>query len=124
MSGHFVDELRTVFADRAGHPALVHRDHVYSYAELDKRARRAAAWDAPAARLRDHAIGADDACLMIYSSGTTGRPKGVVHTPANLSASLRALQACWRITADDTVVNVLPLFHIHGLSFACLLPLL
>jgi malonyl-CoA/methylmalonyl-CoA synthetase len=61
---------------------------------------------------------------MIYSSGTTGQPKGVVHTQANLASSLRALQACWRVTGNDVIVNVLPLFHIHGLSFATMLTLL
>ncbi len=61
---------------------------------------------------------------MLYSSGTTGRPKGVVHTHANLSSSLQALQRCWRFTPDDVLVNVLPLFHIHGLSFATHLSLL
>jgi malonyl-CoA/methylmalonyl-CoA synthetase len=71
-----------------------------------------------AASYRDPAPGADAPCLMLYSSGTTGQPKGVVHTQANLASSLRALQECWRINGDDVVVNVLPLFHIHGLSFA------
>jgi malonyl-CoA/methylmalonyl-CoA synthetase len=66
----------------------------------------------------------DDPCLILYSSGTTGRPKGVVHTPANLGSSLRALGDCWRITPDDAVLHVLPLFHIHGLSFAAQLTLL
>jgi malonyl-CoA/methylmalonyl-CoA synthetase len=66
----------------------------------------------------------DAVCLIVYSSGTTGQPKGVVHTHANLAGSLRALQACWRVTADDVIVNVLPLFHIHGLSFATQLTLL
>lgn len=61
---------------------------------------------------------AGDPCLTLYSSGTTGRPKGVVHTPANLGSSLRALRDCWRVTPDDAVLHVLPLFHIHGLSFA------
>jgi malonyl-CoA/methylmalonyl-CoA synthetase len=70
------------------------------------------------------ALGASAPCLMLYSSGTTGRPKGVVHTHANLSSSLRALQRCWRFTPDDVLVNVLPLFHIHGLSFAMHLSLL
>jgi malonyl-CoA/methylmalonyl-CoA synthetase len=58
-----------------------------------------------------------DPCLLMYSSGTTGWPKGVVHSHANLAASLQALADCWRFTPDDVVVNVLPLFHIHGLSF-------
>jgi malonyl-CoA/methylmalonyl-CoA synthetase len=61
---------------------------------------------------------------MLYSSGTTGRPKGVIHTQANLAASLRALGACWRFTPDDVLVHVLPMFHIHGLSFATQLGLL
>jgi malonyl-CoA/methylmalonyl-CoA synthetase len=61
---------------------------------------------------------ADDACLILYSSGTTGWPKGVVHTHANVASALHALATCWRMTPDDRVVNVLPLFHIHGLAFA------
>lgn len=61
---------------------------------------------------------------MLYSSGTTGRPKGVLHDHANLASSLRGLQSCWRFTPDDVLVNVLPLFHIHGLSFATHLSLL
>jgi malonyl-CoA/methylmalonyl-CoA synthetase len=65
-----------------------------------------------------------DACLIVYSSGTTGWPKGVVHTPANLASSLGALEDCWHVSADDIVVNALPLFHIHGLSFATHLTLL
>src|SRR3954447_26226318 len=44
MSGHFLDELRAVFADRADQPAVVYRDRSYPYAELDARARHAAAW--------------------------------------------------------------------------------
>jgi malonyl-CoA/methylmalonyl-CoA synthetase len=60
----------------------------------------------------------DHPCLILYSSGTTGWPKGVVHTNANVASSLKALAACWRMTPEDIVVNTLPLFHIHGLAFA------
>jgi len=84
----------------------------------------AEAWEAPEAAFVEPAAGREDPCLMIYSSGTTGRPKGVVHTQANLASSIRALQSCWRFTPDDVLVNVLPLFHIHGLSFGAHLSLL
>lgn len=79
------------------------------------------ALDLPAATWREPAPAVDDPCLILYSSGTTGWPKGVVHTHANVASSLAALAACWRMTPDDVVLNALPLFHIHGLSFATLL---
>ncbi len=212
--GHFLDELRATFADRAGRGAISYQDRIITYGELEARAHRCAArmrklglepgdrvaivtpdklpflaahlgtlyasavalplnprstadelryflqdsgarvvvagkdewpvieslkpalpalralvpdreaWDAPQDRLPDPAVDRNDPCLMLYSSGTTGRPKGVVHTNANLASSIRALGACWRFTPDDVLVNVLPLFHIHGLSFATHLSLL
>ncbi|MBI3839967.1 MAG: AMP-binding protein [Planctomycetia bacterium] len=78
----------------------------------------ATALDPPDAAWREPAVNAGDPALILYSSGTTGWPKGVVHTHANVSSSLRALQGSWRMNPDDVVVNVLPLFHIHGLAFA------
>lgn len=74
--------------------------------------------DPPAHAWREPTPSSDDPCLILYSSGTTGWPKGVVHTHANVASSLAALKSVWRMTADDVVVNVLPLFHIHGLAFA------
>lgn len=74
--------------------------------------------DPPTHPWREPTPSADDPCLILYSSGTTGWPKGVVHTHANVASSLAALASVWRMTADDIVVNVLPLFHIHGLAFA------
>ena len=76
--------------------------------------------DAPHGDLRHNSPAADDPCLILYSSGTTGWPKGVVHTQANMASALNALKDCWRLTADDVVINMLPLFHIHGLVFATL----
>jgi acyl-CoA synthetase (AMP-forming)/AMP-acid ligase II len=78
----------------------------------------AIALDPPITKWREPASAADEACLILYSSGTTGWPKGVVHTHANVASSLHALAKCWQMSADDVVVNVLPLFHIHGLAFA------
>ncbi len=76
------------------------------------------ALDPPVATFTDPLSQAADPCLILYSSGTTGWPKGVVHTHANVASSLRGLAECWRMTPEDVVINVLPLFHIHGLAFA------
>jgi malonyl-CoA/methylmalonyl-CoA synthetase len=80
--------------------------------------------DVASSGFREQAIDRDAPAFLLYSSGTTGRPKGIVHTHANLASSLHALRHCWRFTPDDVLVNVLPLFHIHGLSFAAHLSLL
>jgi malonyl-CoA/methylmalonyl-CoA synthetase len=75
-------------------------------------------------RFKEPNLRAEDSCFMLYSSGTTGRPKGVVHTHMNLASSLLDLKTCWRFVPEDTLLNVLPLFHIHGLSFATHLSLI
>jgi malonyl-CoA/methylmalonyl-CoA synthetase len=205
--GHFLDELRTSFAQHAARPALIYRGQSFTFGALDRLAQRCAAWlrrlgvergdrvavitaekwlfliahlgvlDAGAVSLplnprcttdelrffledsgakvaivsaercaivedlrsslpelcsvqADRAVGdlpedrarmeakAEDPCLILYSSGTTGRPKGVIHTHANLASSLHGLREGWRYAPDDVTVNLLPLFHIHGLSFA------
>jgi malonyl-CoA/methylmalonyl-CoA synthetase len=58
--------------------------------------------------------------LVVYTSGTTGPPKGVVlRTPA-IAANLDALADAWAWTASDVLVHALPLFHVHGLIVATL----
>ncbi len=53
--------------------------------------------------------------FMLYTSGTTGKPKGVVLTHANLEAQVASLTTAWEWTADDRTLLVLPLHHVHGL---------
>jgi len=55
------------------------------------------------------------AAMMLYTSGTTGRPKGVVTTHANLEAQVEALVEAWGWTADDHILLILPLHHVHGI---------
>ena len=56
-----------------------------------------------------------DGALVVYTSGTTGRPKGVLSTHANVAAQCRALVAAWGWSKDDRILHVLPLHHIHGI---------
>jgi len=57
----------------------------------------------------------DAPAAMIYTSGTTGKPKGVVHTHASLVSQVDILHHAWEWTADDRLLHVLPLHHVHGL---------
>lgn len=63
---------------------------------------------------------ADDTAVLLYTSGTTGKPKGVELTVANLGESSRTLAEQLRLTADDRLGTGLPLFHIFGQA-VCLL---
>lgn len=64
---------------------------------------------------------ADDAVAMIlYTSGTTGAPKGVNLSHRALAAGIDAVADAWQWTAEDTVVHGLPLFHLHGLVLGVL----
>lgn len=64
---------------------------------------------------RDPDVGLDDRALMVYTSGTTGRPKGVVTTHANIEAQVRSLVEAWEWTEEDRILHVLPLHHVHGI---------
>ena len=74
--------------------------------------------DARPAPLPEVDIAPDDPAFMLYSSGTTGQAKGVLHRHDNLASALVALRDTWQFTPDDRLLNVLPFYHIHGLSFA------
>jgi malonyl-CoA/methylmalonyl-CoA synthetase len=63
------------------------------------------------------------AALVVYTSGTTGPPKGVVLPRRAIASNLDALAAAWEWTADDVLVHGLPLFHVHGLVLGLLGPL-
>ncbi|MCX5226040.1 acyl-CoA synthetase [Streptomyces sp. NBC_00233] len=69
------------------------------------------------------AADAESPALIVYTSGTTGPPKGVLLSRRAIAASLDALAEAWSWTADDVLVHALPLFHVHGLILGILGPL-
>jgi acyl-CoA synthetase (AMP-forming)/AMP-acid ligase II len=64
--------------------------------------------------------GPEDVALVLHTSGTTSRPKIVPLAQANLAASARSILTTLALTPEDRCLNVMPLFHIHGLMAAVL----
>lgn len=102
-------ERAALFATLTGSPARV--------LTLDARGQgslaEAAASAAPAVAI--HAAGANDVAVLLYSSGTTGRPKGALVTHGNLLSNARTLVDCWGFTHADRLLHALPVYHAHGL---------
>jgi malonyl-CoA/methylmalonyl-CoA synthetase len=61
------------------------------------------------------AVSEERRAMMVYTSGTTGKPKGVVTTHANIRAQVTSLITAWEWTANDFILLVLPLHHVHGI---------
>lgn len=65
----------------------------------------------------------DRGAMIVYTSGTTGQPKGVLSTHPNIQAMVKGLVHKWAWTKDDVILHVLPLHHIHGVVNKLLCPL-
>ncbi len=119
-TSHPASELEYVIADSAADIVVADAD---AAAILEPLARAAGVRfllvaDALAAARRPEPLpdfSEDRRAMMVYTSGTTGKPKGVVTTHANLRAQITALIEAWGWTADDRILLVLPLHHVHGI---------
>jgi acyl-CoA synthetase (AMP-forming)/AMP-acid ligase II len=76
--------------------------------------------DAIASEVKQGEAEAQDVALVLHTSGTTSRPKIVPLTHANLLASANNIRTTLRLTGSDRCLNIMPLFHIHGLVAAIL----
>ncbi len=99
-------------------PALAPRERAQVLARAEPRAlldagARAGAPRAPA--LADHA---DAPALLVFTSGTTGEPKGVPHAESGIEANLADLERVWGLGPHDRILHSLPAHHVHGLVLA------
>ena len=60
----------------------------------------------------------DDTAALLYSSGTTGQPKGIMLSHENIGSNALALKEAWNFTTEDSLLHALPIYHVHGLFVA------
>ncbi|MFI6938721.1 long-chain fatty acid--CoA ligase [Streptomyces sp. NPDC050418] len=72
----------------------------------------------------DEEVGPDEPCIIMYTSGTTGRPKGAVLSHANITWNSVNVLVDTDLTGDEVTLVVAPLFHTAGLNMTCLPTLL
>jgi acyl-CoA synthetase (AMP-forming)/AMP-acid ligase II len=118
--GYTAAELGHLIADSGAAIAFADPGPAQRLAGLPGPPLTVGAADLPqaAAADRGRAIQArpQDTAVLAYTSGTTGRPKGVPLSHRQLVVSIRSAMAAWGWSADDVLVHALPLFHQHGLG--------
>jgi malonyl-CoA/methylmalonyl-CoA synthetase len=114
-------ELAYVVRDAAPSAALIERAEQGEWISAADAALRVLSADA-LVESGDPQVGPElnrslpkDDALIVYTSGTTGEPKGAIHTHRSLLAGVQALRLAWGWTPEDRLILTLPLFHVHGL---------
>ncbi len=112
-------ELAYVIRDAEAEAVVVHTEFapIIAGMRLPSRVRTVAADEAvgTASGSSLPIVSEERRALMVYTSGTTGKPKGVVTTHANIAAQVTSLVTAWEWRADDWILLVLPLHHVHGI---------
>ncbi len=121
------DEVTYVVSDAGARLAIVEADHATALAHArvpslaGLLARDSLRMGLPTPPVP---VDAESAAVIVYTSGTTGRPKGAVLSHRSLLSNLLTVARAWAWTADDRLLLTLPCFHLHGLGLGILTSLL
>ncbi|HVY44342.1 MAG TPA: AMP-binding protein [Minicystis sp.] len=112
------------FADDAGASAVVVSEDLREHARAVSPNRRVVSFGeiagATAAPGPAPDLAPGDTALLLYTSGTTGKPKGARITHANVAQQAALLRDAWALAPDDGLLHALPLHHLHGLGISLL----
>ena len=111
-------KLDKLVADLAGSFKIVYLEDIRATVGLLDKLRAALRWK--------HAImprGADEPAAILFTSGSEGKPKGVVLSHRNMLSNCAQARAVVDFSREDTVFNVLPMFHAFGLTIGTVVPL-
>ena len=140
-AGYVVSPINLLAHDAQLDYTLVHSDTAIVFVSEDNRARLEAIRRTACATFAIQVVDVDglalpaaagfaakrcqptDPAMLMYTSGTTGRPKGALLSHANMLAAGRAVGASLELTAADRVLSSLPLYHINGQCVATVAPL-
>jgi malonyl-CoA/methylmalonyl-CoA synthetase len=121
------DELTYIVGDAGARVAIVHTEHaaILMSARLPELSMILDSTDGLTGAARDVAQrDAEAPALIVYTSGTTGRPKGAVLSHRALLSNLTTVAQAWRWTECDRLLLTLPCFHLHGLGLGIMASLL
>src|SRR5262249_4783691 len=114
-------ELAWLVADSGATMAVVSRDLAHRASALGcGRVVTIGELVAGAADPRPNEARDGDVAVLLYTSGTTGRPKGAMLTHANLAFQAALLREAWGCSSKDRLLHALPLHHLHGLGVSLL----
>ena len=106
-----------LYVDRRGMRKYDHT-HLKPFDEVQTAGRAARAEHETELKRRREALGWDDTCVMLYTSGTTGRPKGVVLSNRNIIETSKASAKFDRLTQDETILAYLPMAWVGDFIFS------
>ena len=121
---NLADIVRVHGAERPDVVALHVGDRTVTFAELVARSSRVAnalrgrEWGPVTGSRSSRRTGPEDIAVQLYTSGTTGLPKGVMLKNSNFFSLMSSIAPQWRFTADSVNLAVMPMFHIAGSGWA------